>query len=349
MLIAYIISFSIIYILFKWGWNRSLQKKTNTASYQAENISVIIPFRNEIKNLNSLKESILQLSSLPLEFIWVNDHSDDNSLNILTNLPPNHTVVSLDTNEKGKKAAIRKGIKISQGTYILTWDADIIVPNHYFKTLEQTKVSELSILPVRMKGSTFIEILYELDYYFLNSINISVSGFYYPIVASGANLLFNKSTFLNIDSFDTHKKIASGDDQFLLADFKKHNKEIQTITDSNLVVETQSPISLKEFFHQRLRWISKSTHTIDTTTTWISFIGSIYTIGFVALLFTDYWIEILIIKLLFDFLIFIPFLGIVQRKKISWTLPIFTLFYPLYFVLIGVLIIVVKPIWKERT
>ena len=244
MLIAYIVSFSSIYILFKWGWNRSLQKKIHTAKYQAENISVIIPFRNEIKNLNSLKESILQLSSLPLEFIWVNDHSDDNSLNILTNLPPNHTVVSLDTNEKGKKAAIRKGIKISQGTYILTWDADIIVPNHYFKTLEQTKVSELSILPVRMKGSTFIEILYELDYYFLNSINISVSGFYYPIVASGANLLFNKSTFLNIDSFDTHKKIASGDDQFLLADFKKHNKEIQTITDSNLVVETHTPESL---------------------------------------------------------------------------------------------------------
>jgi biofilm PGA synthesis N-glycosyltransferase PgaC len=349
MLIAYIVSFSIIYILFKWGWNRSLQKKIHTAKYQAENISVIIPFRNEIKNLNSLKESILQLSSLPLEFIWVNDHSDDNSLNILTNLPPNHTVVSLDTNEKGKKAAIRKGIKISQGTYILTWDADIIVPHHYFKTLEQTKVSELSILPVRMKGSTFIEILYELDYYFLNSINISVSGFYYPIVASGANLLFNKSTFLNIDSFDTHKKIASGDDQFLLADFKKHNKEIQTITNSYLVVETQSPISLKEFFHQRIRWITKSTKIKDYTTNLINIIGTSYTLCFVYLLFYSEWHLILGFKVFIDILIFKPYLSILNRKQIIWVTPFFSLIYPLYFLSVGIGILFYKNgKWKGR-
>lgn len=87
---------------------------------------------------------------------------------------------------------------------------------------------------------------------------------------------------------------------------------------------------------------------MDTSTTWISFIGIIYTLGFVVLLFTHYWKEILIIKLLFDFLIFIPYLGIVQRKKISWTLPWFTLLYPVYFLIIGGLATLVKPIWKGR-
>ncbi|MBP6459390.1 MAG: glycosyltransferase [Crocinitomicaceae bacterium] len=349
MLIAYIVSFSSIYILFKWGWNRSVQKKIDTSKYQAENISVIIPFRNEIKNLNSLKESILQLYSLPLEFIWINDHSEDNSLSVLTNLPSNHTVISLNRNEKGKKTAIRKGIEISSGTFILTWDADISVPLNYFSTLTNQSIADLAILPVRMIGSTFIEILYELDYYFLNSINMSVSGFYDPIVASGANLLFNKSTFLEIDSFDTHKYIASGDDQFLLADFKKHNKEIQIITDLNLVVETHTPQSLQSFFQQRLRWITKSTHIKDTLANLTNTIGIFYVLGFVCLLMYYDWRIIVGFKIILDMLIFKPYLKCIDRKPIIWFTPCFSLLYPLYFFAISLgMLFYRNQKWKGR-
>jgi glycosyltransferase involved in cell wall biosynthesis len=332
------------------GWRKNSTKNQSKlgGTYQASTISVIIPFRNEAYNLPKLVDSIKKLSIQPLEIIWVNDHSEDKSIEQLTNISENQKIISLINEEKGKKTALRKGLEVAQGTHILTWDADISMDADYFKALEQIQIAELTILPVRMTGNSFLGFLYELDYYFLNALNVGLTGFSNPIVASGANLLFNKASFLAIDSFEYHQHIASGDDHFLLHDFKKAKKSIQTVTHSNLVVETQSPISLKEFFHQRLRWISKSKHAMDTSTTWISFIGIIYTLGFVVLLFTHYWKEILIMKLLFDILIFIPYLDIVQRKKISWTLPWFTLLYPLYFVLIGVLTIVVKPIWKGR-
>lgn len=346
----YISFFSILLLVYFIGWRKNSTKNQSKlgGTYQASTISVIIPFRNEAHNLPKLVDSIKKLSIQPLEIIWVNDHSEDKSIEQLTNISENQKIISLINEEKGKKTALRKGLEVAQGIHILTWDADISVDADYFKALEQIQIAELTILPVRMTGNSFLGFLYELDYYFLNALNVGLTGFSNPIVASGANLLFNKASFLAIDSFEYHQHIASGDDHFLLHDFKKAKKSIQTVTHSNLVVETQSPTSLKEFFHQRLRWISKSKHAMDTSTTWISFIGIIYTLGFVVLLFTHYWKEILIMKLLFDILIFIPYLGIVQRKKISWTLPWFTLLYPLYFVLIGVLTIVVKPIWKGR-
>ncbi len=348
MLTAYITIFFGIYILYYWGWYRSSKKKNFYPKYETEKISVIISFRNEMVNLDKLKDSILKLNLNPLEFIWVNDHSEDNSLNLLTSLPSNHKVISLNDGEIGKKTAIRKGIKLAKGSYILTWDADIIVPPNYFVALKNISTSELTILPVRMIGNTFIEILYELDYYFLNSINMSVSGFADPIVSSGANLLFNKSTFLKIDSFDIHKNIASGDDQFLLADFKKHNKEIQTITDSNLAIETATPKSLYSFFQQRLRWITKSTKIKDDLANLINIIGLIYLLGFVYLLIYYDW-RIVGFKIILDMLIFKPYLKFIDRKQIIWVTPCFSLLYPLYFFAIGIgMLFFRNQKWKGR-
>lgn len=350
LLEIYLTLFCIVLLTYFLGWRRNQSKNQSQLgeTYQASTISVIIPFRNEAQNIPTLVESIKKLTIQPLEFIWVNDHSEDNSIQLLSNLPNNHSVISLLDEAQGKKTAIRKGLEIAKGSHILTWDADIIIPTDYFNALEQTHIFELSILPVRMKGNTFLEVLYELDYYFLNALNVGLTGYSTPIVASGANLLFNKASFLAIDSFKNHQHIASGDDHFLLHDFKRAKKSIQTVTHSTLVVETKTPTSFKDFLQQRLRWISKSKHIVDNTTTWVSVLGIIYTLGFVTLLFTNHWNEILIIKLLVDFLIFIPYLGIVQRLKISWTLPFFTLLYPLYFVTIGVLVGFTKPIWKNR-
>ncbi len=348
MLIAYFVLYSILLVLFYIGRNKNTSKKSQESYYHSKTISVIIPFRNEEDNLPKLIDSIHKLALQPLEFIWVNDHSTDHSLQVLQHLSNNHQVINLTKETQGKKAAIRKGIKLASGTYILTWDADIKVDSNYFKNLEKTYISELSILPVRMKGKSFVEILYELDYYFLNSINIGIAGFTLPIVASGANLLFNKNVFNEIDSINNHKHIASGDDQFLLQDFKKSGSSIQVINTPDLLVETTTPHSFVDFMKQRLRWISKSKGINDRTTTWISILGSLYVLGFVCLLFTSSWILVLIFKIGIDILIFLPYLKVVGRKKITFVVPFFTLLYPIYFIGIGIGMLLFTPDWKER-
>ena len=293
-------------------------------------------------------ESISKLTIQPLEFIWVNDHSEDNSLVLLQSLPKNHIIISLATSEIGKKSAIRQGIQHSKGEFILTWDADITVPSTYFDELKKTPSADLLILPVKMVGNTLLEYFYELDYYFLSSINVALCGFKKPIIASGANLLFKKTSFLEVDSIEHHQHIPSGDDQFLLVDFKKAKKSIQVITEHALCVTTTTPHSLKKFFQQRIRCIGKSANIKDKTTTIIGLIGIIYTILYVYLLFTTNWDEILSVKITCDILIFLPYLNVLKRKFISVFIPLFCLLYPIYFCLIGIQMYFIKPKWKGR-
>ena len=346
----YLFFFASLLCLFYIGWRKNLRKKKESTkrTFKLAEISVIIPFRNENTNIPHLLASISKLTIQPIEFIWVNDHSEDSSELLLHHLTENHQLISLDKNSNGKKSAIRAGIKCAKGSYILTWDADCIVPSTYFETLEQTPVSPLTILPIAMHAQTLWEIFYELDYYFLSSINVALSGFSQPIVASGANLLFEKASFLEVDSITQHQHIASGDDQFLLDDFKKAKKSIQVIPTYELCVTTKTPHTLTAFFQQRLRWIGKSSNIKDNATRIISSVGLTYVVLFVYLLFTMHWMTILCAKIIIDVLIFLPYLHAVRRKKTGWFLPLFTLIYPIYCCVIGFLMFVFKPKWKGR-
>jgi glycosyltransferase involved in cell wall biosynthesis len=349
--ILYIICFSCVLGVFYLGWylNDHTAKKSKQENYNLPQISVIIPFRNEACNIPHLLTSIKQLTHLPLEFIWVNDHSEDTSLDNLKNLPPNHELLHLPNSQTGKKAAIRAGIAHAKGSYILTWDADIKVPKAYFEHLQKTPSSALSIFPVCMQATTIWEVFYELDYYFLTSINVAVSGFTKPIVASGANLLFEKESFLACDSIQNHQHIASGDDQFLLDDFKKAGKSMQVIPIHGLCVTTETPHSLKSFMQQRLRWIGKSSKIKDTTTFVISGLGIVYLALFIYLLFTPFWFYVLPAKIMVDFLIFLPYLHRLNRKKIAWVTPFFTCMYPIYCLGIVVFSLGLKTQWKGRS
>jgi cellulose synthase/poly-beta-1,6-N-acetylglucosamine synthase-like glycosyltransferase len=309
-----------------WYLNDRSKKKLKQENYNLSKISVVIPFRNEAGNIPHLLTAIKQLTHLPLEFIWVNDHSEDTSLETLKNLPPNHELLHLPNSQTGKKASIRAGIASAKGSYILTWDADIQVPKTYFEHLQKTPSSALSIFPVCMQATTIWELFYELDYYFLSSINLAVSGFTKPIVASGANLLFEKESFLACDSIQNHQHIASGDDQFLLDDFKKAGKSMQVIPIHGLCVTTETPHSLKSFMQQRLRWIGKSSKIKDTTTFVISSVGIVYLALFIFLLFTPFWFYVLPAKIMVDFLIFLPLFTSIKQKKNHLVYPIFHLY-----------------------
>lgn len=351
MIIGYLCFFSIALFLFFTGWKIHLTSKQGKKSkrYDITSISVVIPFRNEKDNIPKLLISIQNLIKQPLEFIWVNDHSEDLSIDCLSNLPVNHKIISLSEQYYGKKYAIRKGVELANGSYILTWDADIIVPPRYFNTIEEQSQCELTILPLRMKSNSFKEIFYELDYYFINSINVSFAAIQKPIVASGANLLFDKQTFHSIDSIKNHSSIASGDDQFLLNDFKKNKKQIQLLTNSDLIVETETPKNLKSFLFQRIRWISKTTKIKDKQATTLNLIGVFYLLSFIYLMITSsYSPFILTYKIISDILIFFPFLHVIKRKEIIFCVPLFTLLYPIYFFVICIGLLFVKPTWKGR-
>ncbi len=355
--IYFVIFFALLlFYLFgfwvRWQWNQNFQEQKN--GYDVGQISVIIPFRNECENLPTLIQSINQLKDFSKEIIFVNDHSEDQFEKCFEELdiPIPFTILHLKAPHEGKKTALRLGIANALGDFILTWDADIRISPNYFQSLSTIPQSDLLILPVSMPGKNFQAYFFELDYQYLNALNTGISGNLKPVVASGANLLFNKVVFLEIDSIQNHVNIPSGDDVFLLQDFKSNNQTIELAFKKDLIVETNPPGNWNEFFQQRLRWIGKSSKVSDRSANIIGVLGMIYHLGFWMLWMTDaswnqiWWITLLKIGL--DALVFLPYLIILRRKRIVFFVPIFSIVYPIYLLLILVTTLFYEPEWKGR-
>ena len=347
---GYIVFCIVLFTLYLLGKKKAKEKTNNQSGekYQSECISVIIPFRNEEAHVPELIKSIQQLSKQPLEFIWVNDHSTDKSISILeTTLPnQNHIILHLPSELTGKKNALTFGISKAKGEYILTWDADITVRSKFFQQLEIYVINTLSILPVEMNQANKKTAFFAIEFEFLNQLNYAVFGLKRPILANGANLLFNKSAFNNLQPYQSNLTIASGDDQFLLKQFTENKQSISYLRDNSLTVTTKTPKAINQCLNQRIRWASKTQKVNDHLANAIGGLGMAY--HFSPILFLSLSINLFLITLLlksiFDFIIleqkFIP--------KNIFNSFLFSLVYPFYIVALGIISLFTKVEWKDR-
>jgi poly-beta-1,6-N-acetyl-D-glucosamine synthase len=365
MVLSFIITYSAYSISQLIGLFRAKKKdyrETNsfTKKINLNSTSLIIPFRNESKRITELLNSIKRSPELPLEVLFINDHSNDDSVNkIESNLKDydiNYKVIHLTEDKIGKKEAIRFGIKNTsiKTKYILTFDADISFNEKYFTNLKNLPLKDLYILPVIMKGKGLLESFFSLDYNLLNTINRITFGFKRPILASGANLLFCKEVFTKLDSIHSHKHIASGDDMFLLRDFVQNKASIHLYNHKNNIVKTSSPSSIYSFYQQRVRWISKNKTLNDKLNNKIIFFNSVILFFFYLTIIKYISKNELLISLFI--LIFKNFLDLliisVSEIKLSKTekiiLPFYTVIQPFYYLSLWIIPLFHAIKWKER-
>ncbi|MEN9998070.1 MAG: hypothetical protein RI922_1060 [Bacteroidota bacterium] len=319
---------------------------------------VIIPFRNEEKRIHVLLESINKSVLYPKQYIFVNDHSTDQSCErieqVLNEAIP-YQIISLEDGVEGKKLAIRKGIELSESTYILGWDADCSFSPDYFERLCQLPAADLYVMPAVMVAEREFEHMYEVDLLLVNAANCGVSGLLRPIMASGANMLYKRSAFQSYDQYTSHAHMPSGDDIYLLRDFRRAKAKVHLVTDRTLAVYTETPQSFKEFLHQRLRWIAKTGDVKDHLSTSLAIIQGLLTAGFVALivflLLQQEWkwsLVVFIVKSVIDLLFFLPFFNRMGRMR-SWLyIPMYELLFPFYTLMIVTMMYTFKPTWKGR-
>ena len=107
--------------------------------------SIIIPARDEEDNIQSCLQSVLQqnYSSELFEVIVINDHSTDQTENIIRSMQKEHSnlhllnlVEHLDGNPINayKKKAIELAIEQSKGNWIVTTDADCMVTKKWLSS-----------------------------------------------------------------------------------------------------------------------------------------------------------------------------------------------------------------------
>jgi cellulose synthase/poly-beta-1,6-N-acetylglucosamine synthase-like glycosyltransferase len=358
-----LLAYSGLLLMFGHGWHRLKEVSTQLKLPGNVFLSVIVPYRDEAHNLESLihELSCQRFSHHLLEVVMVDDGSQDGGPEKLKKIQENYSWLRLYSSDgSGKKSALRYGISRATGELIVTTDADCRFGKDWLQTIAGVYLShnpDMIVMPVEMiGGNTILENFQQIDYLAMQMVTAGAVGIDRPVICSGANLAFKKKSFLEALCYTEGQDYLSGDDVFLLHAFKKLGFKIVYLKSVQAMVRTAPSTSLKDFLFQRMRWGGKSIRYKDRFTLITVFI--IFLTNFVVAMLPVaglwhtgallIWAAAFLIKMLSDW-----YLLSTGKGFFSVTLPVFhfliySLFYPFYIVFTAIGSLVTKERWKQR-
>ncbi len=234
--------------------------------------SVVIPFRNEANNLPDLLASLasIEYPSALFEIFLVNDASEDNSEEIITtwiahnNLQTNVQLIQSERSTASpKKDAITTAVKKASYDWIVTTDADCVIPSQWLQLYSNyihNKDVSLVAAPVVYKGASSVLNQFQIqDGLSLQAITMGAFGWKNPILANGANMAYLRETFNTLNGFSGNDHIASGDDIFMLEKvYSKTPSRVGFLKSKDAIVFTNTQADWGSILNQRIRWASKT-------------------------------------------------------------------------------------------
>lgn len=229
-------------------------------------ISVILPVRNEEKNIAVCLESLdgLNYPKELFEIILINDHSTDRTKAIagqFSKLIPNLRLLENAPGSEGKKSAITTGIQAAKGNFLATTDGDCVVPENWLLHIAEAFEKRGAVFiagPVAYKKSfRLFRDLLEIEQVVLQIVSAGAMNMGWPVMCSGANLAYTKQFFTDSGGY-ANDRFASGDDMMLLIKASRLKKDkLHFITKKTSIVRTNAATGFAEAIQQRSRWISK--------------------------------------------------------------------------------------------
>lgn len=360
-MIIVLASIAFIYVVLILAFSYYWHEGTNLPVRQDDNksplVSVIVAFRNEANNIGKLVESLLSQSYKNCEFIFVDDHSEDCSVEILRQYEDSRiSIISAGDEIVGKKAALRLGYEISKGGILYFTDADCVLkPDCIGIMAAEMRTKGISMLcgPVCFANNKgFWAKIFQLE--FLSLTGSGAAGFFMgkPFMCNGANFAVERSVYENAD---LNKKYSSGDDVFLLH-YAQKNHKVEFAQHEECIVETIGPARLKDFYAQRIRWASKATGYKNAFAIFISaiiFLMSLtllvaFVLGCINPIYFIVFFCLFMMKLIADAYFIVPVMKFYSRRRLWWAILPLTIFYPIYIVSVAVASLFCKPKWKGR-
>lgn len=342
-------------------------KRTNTSPKTS--FSIIVPFRNEEKNLKNLLRSISNLDYPKelFELIMVDDFSKDQSERVYINWRLENDQIettlleNLRLSNSPKKDAISRSIPIIKKEWVITTDADCIVTENWLSTLDQfiqqSKAEMVVGAVVYKTKNNWFHHFQQLDLLSLQGTTIGSFGIGKPFMCNGANFAYTKKFFQELGGFGGINDRASGDDVMLLQKaVLKHPEAVQYLKNEDSIVKTKPENDLFKLFMQRVRWASKATG-------YSSLYAKILAVGVLLMnvsLVCGLWFVIcgclnwqvllgaFLIKYLVDYILLSQANGYLLKGK--FFLPLAgSLLYPVFSSVVGIYSLFGRFTWKGRT
>ncbi len=360
-----------IIILINVGIFR-LKRFIRSADQPVTKVSIIIPARNEEENIgNCLRD--LELQDYPMdlmEVVVVNDHSTDMTEERVSGFAQAHPSMNLrliltaatGDDKAFKKHSIRSGIDTSSSELVITTDADTRLNPGWIASIVnfyECQHPEMIIGPVAFhEDNSFFERLQSMEFFGLMAATAGSCNMGFPLMCNGANLAFKRKAYLETRDSEDDLKYPSGDDLFLMMKIRKKYgaQMVKYLFAKEAVVSTKAKKTLREFFSQRLRWVSKSRGYTDRIVMTVAIVAYLFNFLLLATLVAGIFnlrifffsLFLLGIKMIIELPAVWRIMALSGKKKLWYLYPVTQVLNLIYVTTIGILGNVLSYEWKGR-
>ena len=259
-----VVAIYLFYIALLWYTCRVWKKPLHTNDANNGNLffSIVVPVRNEEKNIAACLHSLVHLDypKDKYEIIIVNDHSTDATEE--KSLAFKNQITWLNSLEEGKKAALAQGVDRTKFDYLVFTDGDCVLPTTWLSQLNKTFTSTQATIitsNVCVEPENSVTSVFE----YLETCGlmaVAKMGFYSGLfhLGNGAALSVKKSFFQAVGGFSDNKMLASGDDVFLLKMAAERNEKMWFMHEPGCFVKTKAQPNMHSLLAQRKRWATKT-------------------------------------------------------------------------------------------
>ena len=365
-------AYCIIIIAYRIWFNKLTPFQPADSNIPHCFFSIIIPARNEEVNIINCLQSVVanNYPQAQYEIIVIDDFSTDKTGECVSMVQQQYNNIRLLALEEMigsrsllayKKKAIELAIGQAKGDWIVTTDADCIVPVNWLNNLDsyiQKTNTVFVAAPVSFINThSFVSLFQCLDFISLQGITAAAVSAGVHSMCNGANLAYSKATFYAVDGFKGIDTIASGDDMLLMDKIQKQGAgSIGYLFNNNSIVQTLPMPTWKDFINQRIRWASKAGKYKDVkivavlvlvylfnASLLVLFVG-----GFFAPILFLIWLILLMVKTICELCFMMPVARFFKQEKLLLWFPLMQPFHILYTVVAGWLGTVGKYQWKDR-
>ena len=245
----------ILILLFSILDNKKIKKQKLSPLKNYPLVSIVVPAFNEEINIVSSLNNLLLCDYKHFNVIFVNDGSNDNTLEIVReSFNHNKQITILDKINGGKASALNLGIKSSTADYIVCIDADTKLKSDAIsKMMMHFNNPDVGAVAGNVKVGNKVNILtywQNIEYIISQNIDRKAFGYINSItIVPGAIGAYRKNA-INIAGGFTSDTLSEDCDltmRLLKCGFKIKNE-------GNAIAYTEAPESLKQFMLQRFRW-----------------------------------------------------------------------------------------------
>ncbi len=360
-------------LLLSLGWRKTAEFIAPKDAVCNTLVSVILPARNEEKNIERCLNALMNQSypAALFEVIVVDDNSSDKTAFLVKDFCKNNPQLRIQLIELAelietiapKKRAIEKGVELSSGDLLLMTDADCWVSSTWIQTMVSFYIesdAKLIVGPVIVEQdahSGVLQAFEKLDFFSLVSSGASSLYYHKALLCNGANLAVDKKAYSKVIQETKGQSIASGDDMFLMLAIQSNFSEaVRFLKSTEALVKTKAQSNFLSLLSQRKRWASKSFLYADGYLTFVSLlvilvhifllltgILSIFNLSFLPL-----FLGLFLSKTIVDLIFLYPIANFFGDSNMLWKIIPTELINIFFIPLIGIASFKKAYRWKAR-